>query len=117
MRVLVTGGAGYIGSHAVRALREASHEVWVYDNLRYGHRGAVVGVPLVVGDVHDRPKLEGVLRGERIDAVMHFAAFALVGESVSDPAIYYGNNVVGSHHLLEAMRAANVRKIVFSSTT
>jgi UDP-glucose 4-epimerase len=117
MKVLVTGGAGYIGSHAVRALLNAKHEVWVYDNLSYGHRAAVVGAPLIEGDLHERDKLEAVLRANHIEAVMHFAAFALVGESVVDPAIYYGNNVLGTYHLLEAMRAVGVKNIVFSSTT
>ena len=117
MKILVTGGAGYVGSHAVRVLRNAGHEVWVYDNLIYGHRAAVAGVPLIEGDLHDRAKLEPLLRKERIDAVMHFAAFALVGESVANPAMYYGNNVVGTYQLLEAMRGAGVRKLVFSSTT
>lgn len=117
MNVLVTGGAGYIGSHAVRLLQKAGHEVWVYDNLSVGHRGAVAGDRLIVGDLHDRALLVSVLREKWIDAVMHFAAFALVGESVTDPAKYYHNNVVASLTLLDAMKAVGVRKIVFSSTT
>ena len=117
MRILVVGGAGYIGSHAVRLLARAGHEVWAYDNLSLGHRAAVPAQSLVVGDLHDRPRLEQTLRDLRIEAVMHFAAFTLVGESVTDPAKYMHNNVIGSFHLLEAMRAADVRKIVFSSTT
>ncbi len=117
MRILVTGGAGYIGSHAVRLLGQAGHDVWAYDNLVFGHRGAVPQGRLVEGDLHDRALLERTLGELQIEAVMHFAAFAFVGESVSDPAKYYRNNVVGSLSLLEAMRAAGVRKMVFSSTT
>jgi UDP-glucose-4-epimerase GalE len=117
MRILVIGGAGYIGSHAVRLLGQAGHEVWAYDNLVYGHRRAVPEGRLIEGDLHDGPLLTRTLKEHKIDAVMHFAAFAQVGESVADPAKYYQNNVVGSLSLLEAMRAADVRKIVFSSTT
>jgi UDP-glucose 4-epimerase len=119
MRVLVTGGAGYVGSHAVRLLRQSGHQVWIYDNLAYGHAAAaaVLETPLVTGELADVAKLTSLLQAERIDAVMHFAAYALVGESVTDPGKYYENNVVGSLRLLQAMRAANVPKIVFSSTT
>lgn len=117
MKILVTGGAGYVGSHAARYLELAGHEIWVYDNLCLGHRGAVQTGRLIEGELHDRDKLSAVMAEKRIEAVMHFAAFALVGESVSDPARYYANNVGGSLSLLEAMRAADVRKIVFSSTT
>ncbi len=117
MRVLVTGGAGYIGSHATRLLMRAGHEVWVFDNLSRGHRGAVPAGRLLEGSLVDRPRVEQVLRDHRIDAVMHFAAFALVGESVSDPALYYSNNVVSTLALLEAMRSTGVQRIVFSSTT
>jgi UDP-glucose-4-epimerase GalE len=116
MRVLVTGGAGYVGSHAVRALLRAGHEVTVYDNLVFGHRAAVPADRLVEGDLLDRDGLTGLLKDRDIEAVMHFAAFAYVGESVTDPGKYYQNNVVGTVSLMEAMRAANVRKIVFSST-
>ena len=117
MRILVTGGAGYVGSHAVRLLVAAGHEVWVYDNLSQGHRGACPAGRLIEGELLDRRLLVEVLRSRRIEAVMHFAAFALVGESVADPAKYYQNNVVASLSLLEAMRAVDVRQIVFSSTT
>jgi UDP-glucose 4-epimerase len=117
MRILVTGGAGYIGSHAVRILGQAGHDVWTYDNLCLGHRAAVPLDRLIVGDLLDRTRLQVALTEHRIDAVMHFAAFALVGESVVEPAKYYQNNIVGSLSLLEAMRAAGVNKIVFSSTT
>lgn len=117
MKVLVTGGAGYIGSHAVRLLARAGHEVWVYDNLLHGHRQAVREARLIEGQLADRPRLTAALGDNKIDAVMHFAALAYVGESVAEPAKYYENNVVGSLHLLEAMRAAGVTRIVFSSTT
>jgi UDP-glucose 4-epimerase len=117
VKILVIGGAGYVGSHAVRLLTRAGHDVWVFDNLSRGHRPAVPSDRLIVGELADQAALERALRERRIDAVMHFAAFALVGESVSDPALYYRNNVVGSLTLLEAMRATGVSRIVFSSTT
>ncbi|MEM9588115.1 MAG: UDP-glucose 4-epimerase GalE [Planctomycetota bacterium] len=117
MNVLVVGGAGYIGSHAVRLLLDAGHGVTVYDNLSRGHAAAVPDGLLVQGDVSDRGKLASVMRDHKIDAVMHFAAFALVNESVNDPALYYRNNVIAALELLEAMREADVKKIVFSSTT
>lgn len=117
MNILVTGGAGYVGSHAVRLLLSRNHDVWVYDNLSRGHRAAVPQGRLLTGDLSDQPHLARVLESKKIDAVMHFAAFALVGESVSDPALYYGNNLLGTFHLLEAMRSAGVQKLVFSSTT
>ena len=117
MKVLVTGGAGYIGSHAVRILVAAGHDVWVYDSLVYGHRGAVPSGRLIVGDLADQEKVEQVLREHAIDAVMHFAAFALVGESVERPERYYQNNIINSVKLLDAMRATGVHRIVFSSTT
>lgn len=116
MKLLVTGGAGYVGSHAVKRL-DQSHETWVYDNLSRGHRQAVPEGCLIEGDLADRPRLEAALRDKQIDAVLHFAALAYVGESVAEPAKYYENNVAGTLHLLEAMRAAGVSKIVFSSTT
>lgn len=117
MNILVTGGAGYIGSHAARWLDRAGHDVWVYDNLSQGHRGAALKGKLIVGELADFELLRQTLVERRIEAVMHFAAFALVGESVSDPAKYYRNNVVASLTLLDAMRAADVKRIVFSSTT
>jgi len=116
MHVLVTGGAGYIGSHAVRALLRAGHEVTVYDNLSLGHRQAVPPERLEVGSLHERERLAELMSGRHIDAVMHFAAFTLVGESVTDPQKYYLNNVGGSLSLFSAMRDANVRRCVFSST-
>ncbi len=117
VRILVTGGAGYIGSHAVRLLGRAGHEVWIYDNLSLGHRGACSSDRLIEGELLDGAKLVEVLSSRRIEAVMHFAAFAQVGESVTEPAKYYQNNVVATLSLLEAMRAASVKRMVFSSTT
>jgi len=117
MNILVVGGAGYIGSHAVRLLIDAGHAVWVYDNLSRGHRQAVPDGLLVEGELADRQKVVSTLRDKKIDAVMHFAAFALVNESVNDPSLYYRNNVVAALELLDAMREADVKKIVFSSTT
>ena len=117
--ILVTGGAGYIGSHAVQALQNAGYEAIVLDNLVYGHREFVeqaLGAKLIVGDISDRALLDEVFATHEIAAVMHFAAYAYVGESVSDPAKYYRNNVVGTLTLLEAMLAASVKTIVFSST-
>ncbi|MCH2182809.1 MAG: UDP-glucose 4-epimerase GalE [Mariniblastus sp.] len=116
MRVLVVGGAGYIGSHMVRLLEKAGHHVVVLDNLSTGFKQAVTSSPLVVGDMGDRSLVESTMREHRIDSVMHFAACALVGESVEHPAKYYQNNVAGTLSLLEAMREVGVGKIVFSST-
>ena len=116
MRVLVTGGAGYVGSHAAKLLAESRHDVWVLDNLAEGHRAAVGKLPLVVADLMDQAAIVEVLRQHRIEAVMHFAALAYVGVSILEPAEYYQNNIVGTLSLLDAMRAADVRRIVFSST-
>lgn len=117
MNVLVVGGAGYIGSHAVRALMDAGHRVSVFDNLSRGHREAVPKDLFIEGELTNRDLLCQVLTDHQIDAVMHFAAFALVNESVNDPSLYYQNNVVAALSLMEAMRLAGVRKFVFSSTT
>jgi UDP-glucose 4-epimerase len=117
VKVLVTGGAGYVGSHAVRWLARAGHDVWIYDNLSLGHREAVPAGRLVEGQLSDRPRLTAAIRESQIEAVMHFAALASVGESVADPARYYQNNVAASLNLLEAMRECGVSRIVFSSTT
>lgn len=116
--ILVTGGAGYIGSHAVLALQKAGYGVIVLDNLVYGHQDITdaLKVELVIGDTNDRSLLDNLFATRNIAAVIHFAAYAYVGESVSDPAKYYRNNVVGTLTLLEAMVAANVKKFVFSST-
>ncbi len=116
MKVLVTGGAGYVGSHAVKQLVAAGHDVLVLDNMVYGHKGAVEAGRLLVGDLSDRPMVEKLLTDNQIEAVMHFAAYAFVGESVTDPAKYYQNNIVGTLSLLDAMRATGVKKLVFSST-
>ena len=112
----MTGGAGYIGSHTVKALVEAGHHVVVFDDLSTGHRASVAGVPFVQGDVTRREDLLDALKRYSIDAVMHFAAKSLVGESMQDPAKYYVNNVAGGVTLLEALREAGVETIIFSST-
>jgi len=114
--VLVVGGAGYIGSHACKALAEAGYDVVVFDNLAYGHEWAVQWGPLEKGDILDRERLDDAMRRHRPQAVMHFAAFCYVGESVTDPAKYYRNNVIGTLNLLDAMRARGVERLVFSST-
>lgn len=117
--VLVTGGAGYIGSHTVLALKRLGYEVIILDNLIYGHQDLVetiLQVKLVVGDTNDRPLLDQVFATYNIQAVMHFAAYTYVGESVTNPSKYYRNNVVGTLTLLEAMQAAGIDKFVFSST-
>ncbi len=117
--ILVTGGAGYIGSHAVLALKRAGYGVVVLDNLVYGHRDLiekVSQVELIVGDTNDRALLDELFATHSIAAVMHFSAYAYVGESVTDPAKYYRNNVIGTVTLLEAMLAASVKQFVFSST-
>jgi UDP-glucose-4-epimerase GalE len=112
----VTGGAGYIGSHAAKVLHRAGYRVVVYDNLTAGHRGAVKYGDLVVGDITDVAAVRAALRQHGISAVMHFAAFLDVGESVRDPVKYYRNNVVGALSVLEAMAAESVTHFVFSSS-
>jgi UDP-glucose-4-epimerase GalE len=116
MRILVTGGAGYIGSHTVKLLLARGHDVRVYDNLVMGHRTAVPADRLIIGDLHESDRLDHALLIHRIESVIHFAASAYVGESVRDPAKYYRNNVAGALSLLEAMRRQDVKRIVFSST-
>jgi UDP-glucose 4-epimerase len=117
MRVLVTGGAGYIGSVVVEELLAQEHTPIVYDNLSKGHRESVApGVEFIQGELVDQSKLESMLARRKIDAVMHMAADSLVGESFQNPAKYYANNVVAGLSLLETMRAAHVSRIVFSST-
>lgn len=117
MNVLVVGGAGYIGSHCVRQLQAAGHRPVVLDNLVHGHRAAVpADVPLHVADLGDRARVGRVLRDERIEVVMHFAAYCYVGESVTDPLKYYLNNVAATLNLLQAMIDGGVRRFVFSST-
>lgn len=114
--VLVVGGAGYIGSHACKAIAAQGLLPVCFDNLSTGHREAVKWGPLVIGDMADRAALRGVFANHPIDSVMHFAANAYVGESVLMPAMYYGNNVANTLALLDCMRAAGVGHIVFSST-
>lgn len=114
--ILVAGGAGYIGSHMVALLKREGYEVLVADNLCTGHAEAVSGAKLLVGDVRDRDFMERVFSEHTIDGVINFAAFSLVGESVSDPLKYYGNNVAGAQVLLETMVRHGVKNIVFSST-
>ena len=114
--VLVTGGAGYIGSHACKALARSGFTPICYDNLSRGHAWAVQWGPLEQGELLDQARLEDVLHRYKPCAVMHFAALAYVGESVAEPALYYRNNVGGSLALLQSMRAAGVRHFIFSST-
>lgn len=114
--ILVTGGAGYVGSHAAKALAAAGYLPVTLDNLGHGHRWAVRWGPLEEGDLLNRAFLDAVLAKWRPEAVLHFAGLISVGESVAEPGRYYQNNVVGSLNLLEAMRDAGIRRIVFSST-
>ena len=116
MKVLVTGGAGYIGSHAMKELRRAGHESIALDDLRLGHRAALLGAPLVQAAVQDRSAVEAALRSHRVDAVLHFAAYCYVGESVAHPGKYYANNVVGTLSVAEACIAAGVPAFVLSSS-
>jgi UDP-glucose-4-epimerase GalE len=116
MRILVTGGAGYIGSHAVRLFLGRGHDVWVYDNLSMGHRAAVPADRLIVGDLADVAHLDQEILVRRIEAVVHFAAFAFVGESVREPAKYFQNNLVNTLNLMDCLRRNRVWRFVFSST-
>ena len=118
MNVLVAGGAGYIGSHTVKRLKEAGHAPVVYDNVGRGHREVVdiLKVPAVFADLNDTPTLVKALREHKIDTVMHFAAYAYVGESVTEPLLYYQNNVATTVNVLLAMKEAGVDRFVFSST-
>ena len=116
MRILVAGGAGYIGSHAVRLFLARGHDVTVFDNLVFGHRAAVPAERLVVADLADAAALRRTIAERRIEAVVHFAAFAYVGESVVDPAKYWRNNFACTLNLLDACREARVQRLVFSST-
>jgi UDP-arabinose 4-epimerase len=114
--ILVTGGAGYIGSHACKALAEAGYTPITLDNLVYGHRWAVKWGPFIEGDLVDSALLHRVLRDHQVQAVMHFAAYAYVGESMQDPGKYFRNNVANTVNLLDAMVASGIQHIVFSST-
>ena len=118
MNVLVAGGAGYIGSHTVKRLKAAGHAVVVYDDLSRGHQRAVDinAVPFVKAELNDKPTLLKALKDHKVEAVMHFAAFAYVGESVEKPLMYYHNNVATTVSVLETMRDAGVNRFVFSST-
>ena len=117
MKILVTGGSGYIGSLTIRRLLEAGHQIHVFDNLERGHREALPeDLPLTVADLRDAEAIRATMRAFQPDAVMHFAAYALVGESMRKPEIYFQNNVVGGCNLLEAMRENGVGRIVFSSS-
>ncbi|WP_346353897.1 UDP-glucose 4-epimerase GalE [Azotosporobacter soli] len=116
MNILITGGAGYIGSHTVRLLAKAGHEVVVYDNLSKGHKEAVAGHRLVKGDIFDSALLRETIRRNSITAVVHFAAYSLVGESMEEPQAYYRNNVGGTLNLLDVMAECGVKQLVFSST-
>ena len=114
MKVLVTGGAGYVGSHAVRELVAARHEVIIYDDLSTGHRGLVDGVPLIVADIADHAPLLKALRG--VDALMHFAGSAYVGESIENPRKYFRNNVESALKLADTVLDSDVRFFIFSSS-
>jgi UDP-glucose 4-epimerase len=117
LNILVTGGAGYIGGTVALQLVSAGHNVLIYDNFCHGHRELVpAGTRLVEGDLADRQLLERVLRDERVDGVMHFAALIEAGESMKQPEIYFRNNTASTLTLLEAMLAAKVNRLVFSST-
>ncbi len=116
MKILLTGGAGYVGSACLRLLKQSGHQVVAFDNLVEGHPAAVDGAELVVGDIRDMQLVEQTLREYDIEAVMHFAAATNVGESVVNPAYHYDNNIGGTLSLLNAMVAVGVKKILFSST-
>lgn len=116
VKILVCGGAGYIGSHMVKMLHQAGHQVVTFDNLSTGHREAVKWGEFVQGDLLDRVVLAELFNSHQFDAVMHFSAKSLVGESVQNPEIYYSNNVTGTWNLLQQMRESGVRNFVFSST-
>lgn len=116
MQVLVTGGAGYIGSHTVKALRAKGHDVWIYDNLVYGHKQAVPQDRLIIGSLSEVDRLDHFFVTHSIDAVIHFAAYASVGESVHNPSKYYLNNVHDTLGLLELLRKHHIYRVVFSSS-
>ncbi|MGH7186205.1 MAG: NAD-dependent epimerase/dehydratase family protein, partial [Pseudomonadota bacterium] len=114
--VPVTGGAGYIGSHSCKALAAAGYEPVTMDNLSRGHRHAVKWGPFIQADIQDAEIVRQVVKDFGVVAVLHFAGYAYVGESMQEPAIYFGNNVCATYGLLEALRATSLRDIVFSST-
>lgn len=116
MKLLITGGAGYIGSHVVKALGEKNHELFIYDNLSTGNREAVTYGELIEGSLEDTQKLREVFRAHKFDAVLHFAGSIVVPESVENPIKYYNNNTLNSLKLIEICREFNVNKFIFSST-
>lgn len=116
MRILITGGAGYIGSHVVLALGGQGHDLTIYDNLSTGHQAAVTSGELVVGDLNDQAKLENLFASKKFEAVMHFAGSIVVPESVSDPLKYYQNNTINSHSLIALSVKYGVKHFIFSST-
>ncbi|WP_408098782.1 UDP-glucose 4-epimerase GalE [Peredibacter sp. HCB2-198] len=116
MKILITGGAGYIGSHVVKALGLLGHDITVYDNLSTGHREAIIFGDLVVGDLSDKSKLDELFKTRKFEAVLHFAGSIVVPDSVSDPLGYYQNNTVNSHFLLTLCQKYGVDKFIFSST-
>jgi UDP-arabinose 4-epimerase len=113
--ILVTGGAGYIGSHCCKAVAEAGYRPVCYDNLSSGHKSFVQWGPLIVGDVHDSQRITSIIREHDVQAVMHFAAFSAVGESIKDPEKYYFNNVGGTLGLLRGMKEAGCRRLVMGT--
>ena len=116
MKILATGGAGYVGSTVVRTLLERGHDVYAYDNLCKGHKESVPADRLIVGDINDYDKLCSVFKEKEIEAVMHFASYIAVGESCEKPREYYDNNITASLTLLNAMNDSGVKKMLFSST-
>ena len=116
MKLLVTGGAGFVGSHSVNALLQAGHDVTILDNLSTGHRWALQGCELIPIDLRDTYHLNRKIKGRGFEGVLHFAAKSLVGESKNQPAMYYQNNIGGTTNLVRAMQAADIQKLVFSST-
>jgi UDP-glucose 4-epimerase len=116
MRILITGGAGYIGSHVVKALGQLGHDLTIYDNLSTGHRAAITYGKLVEGQLEDHDKLDQLFQRQQFEAVLHFAGSIVVPESVSDPLQYYANNTVNSHFLLSLCKKHQVDKFIFSST-
>src|SRR3954462_8519804 len=118
MHGLVDGGAGYFGSHTGKRLKESGHSPIIYDNVSRGHRSVakILDVPAIIADLNDRATLEKTLRDNKIDTVMHFAAYAYVGESVHRPLMYYQNNVATTVNVLESMQSTGVERFVFSST-
>lgn len=116
MNILITGGAGYIGSHVVKALKKTGHDLFTYDNLSSGHREAVKAGELIVGDLGDEVKLDALFKEKKFGAVLHFAGSIIVSESVREPLDYYYNNTVNSHRLLSLCKKYDVKNFIFSST-